>query len=152
MQLSCKVRSYFPCNIHPLLSEYTYLHTSSVSLSIMEVLPLPLGIATLTSSGSSALVALAGQVSSLPASLLTGTAARPGMAYYATTSGTLVSGGCYYGREQGVCSSSSSLAYASSPSEWNRYYVVDEEVGVLVSISSRVGVALSSSELYLSTV
>jgi hypothetical protein len=65
----------------------------------------------------------------------------PGSVYYATTSGSLISGQTLYGREE--CAVEDGLTY---------YYVYDPEIDVIVTLSSKVGVAISDSTLYITTV
>jgi hypothetical protein len=117
------------------------------------VLPRPFGVATgeytTSSSGGVGLtqVAVAGSVayssSSSSSSSSTSTSQlRPGSVYYATTSGSLITGETLYGREE-CAAVADGLAY---------YYVFDPETDVIVTLSSKIGVAVSNSALYISTV
>ena len=115
------------------------------SLSLLETLPRPFGVAsgeyTTSSSGGVgfAQVAVAGSVAY--ASTSSSSPLLPGSVYYATTSGSLISGQTLYGREE--CTAADGFAY---------YYVYDSEIDVIVTLSSKVGVAISDSTLYITTV
>ena len=113
------------------------------------MLPRPFGVATgeytTSSSGGAGLtqVAVAGSVAYSSSSSSTSTSQlRPGSVYYATTSGSLITGETLYGREE-CAAAADGLAY---------YYVFDPETDVIVTLSSKIGVAVSNSALYISTV
>ncbi len=131
--------------------ELKLIFSVRASLSLLEVLPRPFGVATgeytTSSSGGVGLtqVAVAGSVaysSSLSSSSTSTSQLRPGSVYYATTSGSLITGETLYGREE-CAAAADGLAY---------YYVFDPETDVIVTLSSKIGVAVSNSALYITTV
>lgn len=66
----------------------------------------------------------------------------PGMSYYCTSMGTVVSGNTYYGREGSSVSGSG---------EGSAYYYIDDVVSnTIVTLDSRIGVATASNTLLLS--
>lgn len=103
----------------------------------MEILPKPIGVMTSIASSTDnaqinavALSGLAGGFSGL----------TPGMTYYATTSGKLVTDGTYYGRDGATSSSGAVDGF---------FYVTDEANKVIVSADSQVGIAVSTDTLAL---
>ena len=114
---------------------------------MLEVLPRPFGVATgeYTTSSSGGIgftqVAVAGSVA-YSSSSTSSSQLLPGSVYYATTSGSLITGETLFGREE-CAAATDGLAY---------YYVFDSEIDVIVTLSSKIGVAVSNSALYITTV
>lgn len=100
----------------------------------MEVMARPFGVMTSTVASTDAYqygsVAITGMASGF-------TGLTPGLNYYTTTSGKLITDGVYYGRD------------SSNPSSNGYDYVTDVVDKVIVSAESYVGVAVSSSTILL---
>lgn len=106
----------------------------------MEILPKPLGIMTSTVNyldankyGSVALGGIAAGFSGL----------TPGMTYYATTSGKVITDGSLYGR---------SSATASNSANNGHFYVTDVVDKLIVSSDSIIGIAVASDSILLRSV
>jgi hypothetical protein len=121
------------------------------SFSFMEVMPLPLGIVDSTSA-SGATVTIAGTVTPFLASSSIDNSVSIqqqqqtlviGMGYYTNTMGQVVPSNVFYGR--GVTGSVGS-GFGSA----EQYYVYDADTNTIVSLGSRVGIASSSSDIYIS--
>ena len=104
----------------------------------MEILPKPIGVmaTTVTSTdsyqyGSVVLSGMAGGLSGLV----------PGVTYYSTTSGKIVTDGAYYGRNGATSSDASASSF---------FYVSDDTNQVIVSSDSEIGIAISSDTILLS--
>ena len=101
----------------------------------MEILPKPIGVSIASSADTSKLSAVA--LSGLAGGL---SGLTPGMTYYSTTSGKLVTDGTYYGRDGATSSSGAVDGF---------FYVTDEANKVIVSADSQVGIAVSTDTLAL---
>lgn len=102
----------------------------------MEILPKPVGFTiSATDSRGGAQVGVDGVISGFKGLSV-------GNTYYSTTQGTIISSGENYGRE---------LATSSSSSMEDHFYAEDTAAGVIVSASSQVGIALSSSSIMMRT-
>ena len=102
----------------------------------MEVLPKPLGV--MTSSGEvgstqSTTVSMSGVASGFSGLV-------PGVTYYTTTSGKLVTDGTFYGFSD---------AQSSNPATNGLFYVSDVANNVMVGSDSLIGVAISSDSILL---
>lgn len=104
----------------------------------MEILPKPIGVMAstvastdLSQYGSVALSGMAGGFSGL----------IPGVTYYATTSGKIVTDGAYYGRDGATSSDASAGSF---------FYVTDDINQVIVSSDSKIGIAISTDSILLS--
>ena len=102
----------------------------------MEVFPKPFGLTAGTESASSsfAQVAMAGTANAVYNSL------QLGSVYYSTTSGGLVTGTSLYGREE-----------CAADGLWYDY-VYDPDLDIIVTSSSKIGVAVSTSAIFVSTI
>ena len=101
----------------------------------MEIRPKPIGVYT----GG---VASLGYVS--VTGVVTGFAGlKPGLTYYSTTTGQLVTDGTFYGRDAATSSNGGANGF---------YYVTDIANKVIVDADSQVGIALSSTAMALTWV
>ena len=100
----------------------------------MEILPKPIGFTiSATDSKGGSQVGVEGVLSGFKGLSI-------GNTYYATTQGTVISSGENYGREPTT---------ASSAAMDDHFYVEDAAAGVIVSASSQIGIALSSSSIMM---
>lgn len=116
MYLLVELHSHLPTSL------LCFIVSCSLSVSMMHVLPAPLGLAQTSSRQDTAVVLMSGWVDGYQQLV-------PGMLYYSNTFGELISAGVFYGQEG------------------EDFYVTDEASSALMT--ALVGVAVSDTTLLL---
>jgi hypothetical protein len=122
----------------------------SVTFAMMNVKPSPLGVIVAASSSSSASVAVSGVASGQSES-----GSSPwelGRSVYTNTKGELVvSASSYYGSisSAGVDSVDGAFSFVSGSTNADYYYIFDEAQNCLLSLDSKIGLVVSTSQVLL---